>query len=99
MATFLVRRDGFWRFVRRVPKEYAQYDERGIIQQSTKVRIADDPRAIRASKVADRFNASLESYWRSLADGDTAAAIKEYEESRAAARRLQIIGENVTERA
>ena len=90
MATFLVRRDGFWRFVRRVPMEYAQLDRRGIVQQSTKVRIADDPRAIRAGKVAERLNASLESYWRSLADGETATAVREYEASRAAARKLGI---------
>lgn len=90
MATSLVRRDGYWRFVRRVPKEFTHLDKRGIVQQSTKIRIADDPRAIRASKVAEQLNASLESYWHSLAHGETATAIQEYEASRNAARKLGI---------
>jgi integrase len=90
MATFLVKRDGYWRFVRRVPKEYAGLDKRAIVQHSTRVRIADDPRAIRAGKVAERLNASLESYWRSLEDGSVATAVQEYEASRTAARKLGI---------
>ena len=90
MATLLVRRDGYWRFVRRVPKEFARLDKRGIVQQSTKIRIADDPRAIRAGRVAEQLSASLESYWHSLADGETATAVQEYEASRAAARKLGI---------
>ena len=44
MADYLVKRDGVWRFVRRVPAEYAALDKRGIVQHSTKIRIADDPR-------------------------------------------------------
>ena len=45
------KRDGYWRFVRRVPKEFLELDRRGIVQQSTKVRVADDPRAIRRERL------------------------------------------------
>jgi hypothetical protein len=59
----LVKRDGYWRFVRRVPKEFLERDRRAIVQQSTKVRVADDPRAIRAGEVAERMNRALEGNW------------------------------------
>jgi hypothetical protein len=36
--------------VRRVPAVYAQHDRRGIVRQSTKIRIADDPRGTAAAK-------------------------------------------------
>jgi hypothetical protein len=52
MADYLTKRGGFWRFCRRVPDEYAALDRRAIVQQSTKVRIVDDPRALRAREVA-----------------------------------------------
>jgi hypothetical protein len=31
MANYCIQRDGIWRFVRRVPKEYASLDKRKII--------------------------------------------------------------------
>jgi integrase len=90
MADYLVRRGGFWRFVRRVPKEYAQLDPRGIVQQSTKVRVADDPRAIRARKVAQGYNDALETYWRDLVESDSAQAVRNYEAARMAARKIRV---------
>jgi hypothetical protein len=90
MADYLVRRGSMWRFVRRVPKEYATLDPRGIVQHSTKVRVADDPRGARARRVADGLNEALESYWRSLAESDHAQALADYEASRNAARKLRI---------
>lgn len=90
MADYLVRRGGMWRFVRRVPKEYATLDPREIVQHSTKVRVADDPRAVRARRVADELNEALEAYWRSLADSDHTQAVRDYEAARNAARKLKI---------
>jgi integrase len=90
MADYLVRRGGIWRFVRRVPKEYAALDPRGIVQHSTKVRVADDPRGIRARRVADDLNEALEVYWRNLADSDHVQAVRDYEAARNAARKLRI---------
>jgi integrase len=90
MPRHLVKRDGYWRFCRRVPQEFAELDKRGIVQQSTKIRVADDTRGLRASEVAHRMNSVLEDYWQSLLDGNTGRAGAEYEAARRAARRMRI---------
>ena len=86
MADYLVRRGSFWRFCRRVPQEYAELDKRVIVQQSTKIRIADDPKAIRASRKVNDYNLALERYWRDLAEGDSAQAVRDYEAAIKAAK-------------
>jgi integrase len=63
MADFLTRRHGTWHFVRRVPSEFAPFDNRGIIKHSTKVRISDDRNGRRAAGVAERLNRELEAFW------------------------------------
>jgi integrase len=90
MADYLTKRGGFWRFCRRVPDEYAALDRRGIVQQSTKVRIVDDPRGIRAKEVALRMNDGLEKYWRDLANAGTAQALADYHAATKAAKRMNI---------
>src|SRR5262249_54044991 len=90
MADYLTRRGSFWHFIRRVPLEYAELDKRGFVQQSTKIRIADDPKAIRASRKVNDYNLALERYWRDLAEGDSAQAVRDYEAAIKAAKRLQI---------
>ena len=67
MADYLTRRNGTWHFVRRVPTEFAQFDPRGVIRHSTKVRVTSDRTVRRATRVADRLNAELEAHWRQLA--------------------------------
>jgi hypothetical protein len=90
VSKHLVKRAGFWRFVRRVPKEFRAFDKRGIVQHSTKIRVADDPRAIRAGEVAERMNNALESFWRDLVESDQAQAVADYEAARNAARRIGV---------
>jgi len=90
MADYLTRRGSFWHFIRRVPLEYAELDKRGFVQQSTKIRIADDPKAIRANRKANDYNLALERYWRDLAEGDSAQAVRDYESAIKAAKRLNI---------
>jgi integrase len=90
MADYLTRRGSFWRFCRRVPDEYAALDPRGIVQESTKVRIVDDPRGIRARDVARRINEALEAYWRDLANAGTVQALADYHAATKAAKRMQI---------
>ena len=63
---------------------------RGIVQQSTKVRIVDDPRGIRAREVALRMNDALEKYWRDLANAGTAQAVADYHAAVKAAKRMNI---------
>ena len=91
VAEHLRRRGGFWYAVRRVPKEYAELDRRVIVQQTTGIRVADDPRAIRAKPAADRINKDLEQHWRRLASGeDTRQAEIDYRAARIAASRMNI---------
>jgi integrase len=87
---YITKRGGFWRFCRRVPDEYAALDPRGIVQQSTRIRIVDDPRAIRAREVARGLNDALESYWRDLANAGTVRAVADYHAASKAATRMGI---------
>lgn len=82
MSEFLGKRDGWWHYVRRVPSVYAAHDKRGIVKRSTKIRVADDPRGIVASKVAAKINADTETYWRGLWLGQADQAKQRYEASR-----------------
>ncbi|MBI1203002.1 MAG: integrase [Rhodopseudomonas sp.] len=88
MADFLTRRNGTWHFVRRVPLEFAAFDKRGIVRHSTKVRVSTDRTGRRASQVADRLNAALESEWRQLAGSAADPSLRAYEDARRRARSL-----------
>jgi integrase len=90
MADYLFKRDGFWHYARRVPKQYETADQQGVFKETTKIRVADDPRAIRARKVAAEINVRMERRWRDFAVGDQAQALAEYDAARKAARRLDI---------
>src|SRR5882724_4758112 len=87
MPDFLTRRNGTWHFARRVPAEFAHLDRRGVVKHSTKIRIASDRAAVRASRVAEKFNSSLEQHWRVLADSDSKEG-HSYNEARRRARQL-----------
>src|SRR5882672_3473643 len=88
MPDFLTRRNGTWHFARRVPTEFAHLDRRGVVKHSTKIRIASDRGAVRASRVAEKFNSSLEQHWRVLADSDSKEGVDSYNEARRRARQL-----------
>jgi len=88
MANFCVNREGIWRFIRRVPKAYADLDRRRIVQHSTGIAVRNDPRGIRARKVVSQMNRELEDYWDGLARGDNERAIRDYEAARLASRRM-----------
>ncbi|CAN7332395.1 tyrosine-type recombinase/integrase [Bosea sp. LjRoot90] len=88
MNGFLGKRDGWWHYVRRVPAVYAQHDTRGIVRQSTKIRIADDPRGIAAAKAAAKINAETETYWRGLFLGRPDEAQQRYVAARQFTRAL-----------
>lgn len=88
MPEFLTKRAGYWHFVRRVPMGYAEIDGRGVIRQSTKILVTDDPRGIRAGRAAERINAELETFWRASLTGESADAKARYDRARISARRL-----------
>lgn len=82
-------RDGIWYLVRRVPKEYAALDRRGLVRVSSNVTARDDPRGIRATLVVKQLNLELEAYWRGMRDGQSAEAQIRYA---AAQKRARSIG-------
>jgi integrase len=69
---FLTPRRGVWHYYRRVPTEYSHLDHRLHVKLSTKIRVANDRTGTKAGRVAAKLNATLEAYWRSLADGQAA---------------------------
>ena len=80
--------DGFWYLVRRVPAEFAQLDRRKVAMLSTRVRVADDPRCVRANRIVQRLDAELQLYWSSLKNGADPLAMKRWEWARETARRF-----------
>jgi integrase len=85
---YLTKRHGVWHFLRRVPVEYANLDARGNVKLSTKIRVAADRKGTKAGQVAARMNATLEAYWRGLADRKTAEAKQTYLDAVKLARSL-----------
>lgn len=85
---YLSRRKGVWQYYRRVPIEYVEYDKREAVKQSTKVKIADDPKATKALRVVDEINRVVEAYWKGLVDGQALEAERRYAEARRRARAL-----------
>lgn len=83
---YLIKRDGVWHYNRRVPLSLDGLDTRRFARQSTKIRVADDPRGTKARKVADRINAETEAYWKALLGGQAEAAQERYDARRAQAR-------------
>jgi integrase len=88
MPDFLTRRNGTWHFARRVPKEFAELGPRGVVKHSTRIKIADDRAGRRAARVAEKFNAELEQFWRGLSGGKPKVELSNYEAARARARAL-----------
>ena len=85
---YLTKRHGVWHFLRRVPTEYAHLDTRGNVKLSTKIKVAADRKGTKAGQVAARMNATLEAYWRGLADRKTAEAKQTYLDAVKLARSL-----------
>ena len=83
---YLQYRDGYWHYVRRVPKRFADIDGRGVIRVSLKTRSEETARLRRDAMIeADNL------YWASLVDHDDDAISAETTAQRRAAliRRYQ----------
>ncbi|MFC6389906.1 integrase [Methylorubrum zatmanii] len=85
---FLTARQGVWHYARRVPAAFAEVDPRGVIRQSTKIRVVDDPRKVRARRAAQKINEELETFWRASLGGQKADAQARYDQARIMARRM-----------
>lgn len=88
MSDFLTRRGSTWHFVRRVPAPFVALDPRGIVRQSTRIRVADDRTGRRAARIAEKLNDDLENFWRGLSQGQSGAQADAYEAARRRARTL-----------
>jgi integrase len=82
------KRKGFWYLIRRVPREFAAYDDRPRIQISTGIRIVDDPRAYRASEAVKKLDAELARYWEDKKAGRDPDAEARYARARQTAQEL-----------
>ncbi|WP_213775059.1 site-specific integrase [Bradyrhizobium sp. dw_78] len=86
----LRQRGSFWWFFRRTPKEYAAVEKRRVVQLSTDIRVADDPKAISARRKAKELDTELHNEWRMMLSGSTAEQMQEYRAARDAAHKLRI---------
>jgi len=59
-----------------------------LVRISTRIRVADDPRGVRAQTAITKLNANLEAYWRGLATGSPDVATAEYHNAKRRARAL-----------
>jgi hypothetical protein len=66
---YLIQRNGYWQYHRRVPKAYVGLGGKSsrFVTISTKIAIADDRTGAKAARVAARLNEQQEAHWRSLA--------------------------------
>lgn len=82
----LSKRRGVWWYHRRVPRAYADLDDRAIVQLSTGVAVDDDPQGRQAAEIARRIDAETVAYWRALEGGASPDATTRYETAIARAR-------------
>lgn len=75
------KRRGYWYYIRRVPDEFRQVDSRPRIEQTTGIRIADDPRGITAREVVRKLDESAHAFWVNKREGRDADAVVRYEQS------------------
>ncbi len=78
--------NGYWYLVRRVPIEFRHVETRRLIMLSTRIRVADDPRGIRAQSVVSQLDAELLRYWRDAKSGNLTEARKRYLKAQDTAR-------------
>jgi len=71
-----------------VPSDYAEFDKRGIVKLSTKIKVANDRTGNKATRVAVRMNETHEAYWRGLAESKAIEARQAYADAVKLARSL-----------
>ncbi|SFV31210.1 Site-specific recombinase XerD [Devosia crocina] len=91
------KRAGIYYLVRRVPKDFAHLDTRGIVRLSTEIAVADDPRGVRAGQRVQALNVELEAYWRGLRDGQSAEARMRFEAARKRALAIGVTYETIND--
>lgn len=84
------RRKGCWYLIRRVPKQFRDIDGRALVEFSTGIRVADDPKGHRALKVVARLDAEMAKRWAELRDGAEPDQRKQYDAVVEKARSLRV---------
>ena len=77
---------GYWYLVRRVPKEFQRIEPRRLVMLSTHIRVADDPRGIRAKSIVHQLDAELFLFWRDAQSGNLTEARKQFLSAQETAR-------------
>ncbi|WP_062011669.1 DUF6538 domain-containing protein [Aureimonas sp. AU4] len=78
---WLVKREGRWYFVRRIPAKVAHLDQRPRVRISTETSVLAD-----AMRIRDKLNAETETYWQNLLSGVAADAHERYQAAVSRAR-------------
>lgn len=66
---YMHKRDGFWYYIRWVPRAVAHRHNSPFVRRSTGIRIADDPRGITARTRVLEMDADQTLHWNDLAAG------------------------------
>ena len=82
------KRKGFWYLIRRVPREFAAYDDRRIVYLATGIRILDDPRGFKAQQAVEELDGELMRYWADKRAGRDPDAEVRYARARQTAQKL-----------
>ena len=72
---------GFWCLVRRVPVGFEEIDRRQPVRMTTGIRVADDPRGVRAAEIVEKLDKELHAYWRDKRNGRDPDCKRRYAEA------------------
>jgi integrase len=70
-----------WYYIRNVPTEFRPLDGRGQILISTNIRVADDPRAVRATDIVRKLDGETFAFWHARQAGTDAEAELKYKKA------------------
>ena len=82
------KRNGYWHYVRRVPREYRSVEPREIVVLSTGIPIVDDPRAVQAARAVRAMDNELFRVLRDKRAGRDPGILTTYRKARDTAATL-----------
>jgi integrase len=76
-----IKRNGFWYLERRVPKRFRAIEPRALIRTSTRIRVADDPKAVVAKRKVEELDDQLFLCWLNAPGAEVAQHRREHEKA------------------
>lgn len=76
-----IARNGYWYFVRRVPKRLIALTGKSTITTSTGLAIWQDPKAVRARTIVRKFDEELQQHWDQLLTGAASPDLKAHRDN------------------